>query len=110
MNPKPLVNTNLGRMTAVQRATESFRYVLLSIEQWIAPDGRLRTWFKHNLRVGAWLFIPALLVMPAVGLILWQLTGWMTMLTVIFGHLIVFPISILLVFGVFRIVVALIKR
>ena len=104
MNPEPLVNAQLHRMNALQRSTESFCYVLLSIEQSIAPDGQLRNWLRQNVRVGAWLFIPAVFVMPAVGLILWQLTGWMTIITLIFGHLIVLPILILLVFGVFRIV------
>ena len=48
--------------------------------------------------------------MPVIGLILWQLTGCLTMLTTIAGKLIVLPILILMVFVVVRIVFALLKR
>ena len=107
MNPKP---TQLHRMNALQRSTESFRYVLLSTEQWISPNGLLREWLRNNVRVGAWLFIPSVLVMPAVSLILWQLTGWLTMLTTIFEQLIFLPLLVLLLLIVARISTALIKR
>ena len=48
--------------------------------------------------------------MPAIGLILWQVTGWLPMLTTIFSHLLLLPILILMALFVIRIVVALLKR
>ena len=48
--------------------------------------------------------------MPVIGLILWQLTGCLTMLTTIAGKLIVLPILILMVFMAIKITVALLKR
>ena len=97
-------------MNSLQRAAESFRYVLLRWEHWVSPSGDMREWLRYNSCVGAWMLIPALFVMPVIGLILWQVSGWVSMLTTIVGHLIVLPILVLLVFGVFRIVTAFIKR
>ena len=107
---RPTVDPEFQRMDGLQRAVESFRYVLLRWEQWASPNGDIREWLRHNTRIGAWLLIPAIFVMPVVGIILWQLTGWLTMLTSIAGRLIVLPVLILLVLLVIRIAVTLIKR
>ena len=106
----PTVDPEFTSMNGLQRATEAFRYVLLRWEHWASPTGDIREWMRHNSRLGAWLLIPAVIVMPAIGLILWQLSGWLTMLTTIAGHLIMLPILILLALFVIRIVVALLKR
>ena len=78
--------------------------MLLRWEHWASPTGDIREWLRHNTRVGAWL------LMPAIGLILWQVDGWLSMLMTIFGHLIVLPVLILMTFVVIKIVTALIKR
>lgn len=106
----PMVNTSWQRMNGLQRSATAWLHFFLCLERHVSPDGRLREWLHHNVRVSAWLFIPAVLVMPAVSLILWQLTGWVTMLTSLAGKLIVLPILILLAFMVIRITVALLKR
>lgn len=106
----PRVDPAFQRMNGLQRAVESLRYGLLCWEAWVSPDGNLREWLRQNTYVGAWLLLPAALVMPVVGLILWQLTGWVTMLTSIAGKLVVLPVLILLAFVVIRIVFALLKR
>ena len=106
----PSVDPEFTSMNGLQRATESFCYVLLRWEHWASPTGDIREWLRHNMRLGAWLLIPALFVMPVVGLVLWQVSGWLTMLTSIAGHLIVLSILILLAFAVIRIVTAFIKR
>ena len=112
--PKPVepprVDADLGRMNAVERATESLRYALLRWECWASPSGDIREWLRQNTRIAAWLFIPALFVMPVIGLILWQVSGWLTLLTSVAGKLIVLPVLILLACVVIRIVVALFKR
>lgn len=106
----PSLDPDFKRMNGLQRAVESFRYGLLCWEAWVSPNGALREWLRQNIRVGAWLLVPAVLVMPVVGLILWQLTGWVTMLMSIAGKLIVLPVLILVAYVIIKIVVALFKR
>ena len=101
---------DIEEMNGIQRAAESWRYVLLRWEHWASPTGDIREWLRHNTRIGVWLLIPAIFVMPIVGFILWQLTGWLAMLTSIAGRLIVLPILILLAFIVVRTVTAFFKR
>ena len=106
----PTVDPDLHRMSGLQRATESIRYVLLRWEHWVSPSGDIREWLRHNTRIGAWLFIPAIVLMPVIGFILWQVSGWLALLTSIVGRLIVLPALILVAFVVIRIVAALFKR
>lgn len=103
---KPVVNTQLDDLNALQRTTESFRYTALSIEHWISPEGNVREWFRRNLLLCAWLIVPAIFVMPVVGFILCQVNGWLSMLTGIGGKLVL----LLLAFVAIRIVTAFIKR
>ena len=107
---RPTVDSEFHQMNGLQRATESFRYVLLRWEHWASPNGDIREWLRNNIRVGAWLLIPALFVMPVVGFALWQVSGWIAMLTSIAGRLVVLPILILMALTVIRIVTALFKR
>ncbi len=104
------VDPHFHRLNGLQRATESFRYVILRWEHWVSPNGDIREWLRRNSYVAAWLFIPATFVMPVVGLILWQLTGWLSMLTSIAAKLIVLPLLILLAFVAIRTVVAFFRR
>ena len=106
----PAVDNEFHRLDGLQRATESLRYVVLRWEHWVSPGGDIREWLRQNTRIGVLLLIPSICVMPVIGLILWQLNGWMSMLTSIVGGLIVLPILILLALFVVRIVVALFKR
>jgi hypothetical protein len=112
--PKPVIppqaDPEFPDMNGLQRAAESIRYCLLRWEHWASPSGDLREWLRHNFRIGVWLLIPAILVMPAIGLVLWQLTGWLSMLTTIAGKLIVLPILFLLAFFVFKMVAAFITK
>lgn len=106
----PTVDPEFNHLSGLSRAAECLRYVLLRWEFWASPSGDMRNWLRENTRIGALLLIPAILVMPVIGLILWQLSGWLSMLTSIFGHVIVLPILVLLAFVVLRTVVALLKR
>lgn len=107
---RPTVDPEFHKLNGLQRATESFRFVLLRWEHWASPNGDIREWLRCSSYVGAWLLIPAVFVMPITGFVLWQLTGWLAMLTSIAAKLIVLPILILLAFIVVRIVGALLKR
>ncbi len=113
-NPKPVeppeIDPTLKQMNGLQRATESLRYVLLRWEHWASPSGDMREWLRHNTRIGAWLLVPALFVMPVIGFILLQVSGWLALLTSIASRLIVLPILILLALVVVKIVVALLFK
>ena len=95
---RPVVNAQLDQMNGLQRATESFRYVLLGFEHWISPEGSIRNWLQTNCRLCVWLLIPVLFVLPAVGLILWQLAFWWSPFTGILGE----PFVLILVLLVVR--------
>ena len=103
---EPVVNTRLEGLNNLQRVMECFRYTILCIEHWICPDGHLREWLRRILLLCAWLIVPAIFVMPVVGFILWQVSGWLSMLTGIVGKLVL----VLGLFIVLRIVTAFLKR
>ena len=106
-----MVNNPWHRMNWLQRSTASWLHVVLHVEHQLSPDHQLRRWLHQNARVGVWLLIPAVLVFPVVTLILWQVNSWLSMLTSIFGHLIILPVLVLLAFVSIRLVTALfIKR
>ena len=105
-----VAKTSWRRLNWLQRSAASWLHFFLYVERHVSPDGKLRVWLRQNTRIAAWLFIPAMLVMPVISLILWQLTGWLALLTSIAGKLIVLPVLILLAFMVIRIVVTLLKR
>lgn len=98
-NPQPIeppqVDSELPKLNALQRATESFRYTILSIEWWLSPNGKLREWLRLNSKIGSVLVIPAVLVVPLVTLILWQIWAWTGWLVGIAGNLILFPLAVL---------------
>lgn len=95
-NPKPItpptVDEKLPNMNGVQRSTESFRYITLKTEHWLSPNGRLREWMRHHMLLSAVLAVPAFLVLPIIGFILWQLVKCLGMLTFLAGHLLILTI------------------
>ena len=84
----PTINPRLEELNAVVRSTECLRHFVLSMEYWLSPSGRLRCWLKINLCVCAWLFIPAIFLMPVVSLVLHEVDGWLSMLLSIIWKLI----------------------
>jgi len=111
--PKPItppqVDADLQNLDGLTRSAESFRYSILSIEFWMSPNGKVREWLRHNTHLAAWLFIPAVLVVPIITFLLWHLVKWVTTLTSIAGHLIILPILGLLLMVVLVLVVAVVK-
>ncbi len=89
----PKVDPNLPQLTTLQRATEALRYSLLSVEWWLSPNGKLREWLKINGKIGSVLVIPAVLVVPLITFILWQVTKWIGYLVNITANLIVLPLA-----------------
>ena len=94
---KPVVNAQLDRMNGLQRAAESFRHVLLCVEQWISPEGTLRSWVQTNCRLCAWMIIPGILVLPVIGFILWQFDFWWSLVAGIVGKLFVLIFVLLVI-------------
>jgi hypothetical protein len=111
--PKPVdpakIDPDLQHMDGLTRSAESLRYSILSIEWWVSPTGRLREWLRHNTRLAAWLVIPAVLVVPVITLLFWQIAKWVVMLTSIAGHLIVLPVLTLVAALVVLVVINIAK-
>jgi uncharacterized membrane protein len=111
--PKPVdpprVDPELPHLDCLTRSAESIRYSILSIEFWISRNGQVREWLRHNARIASWLAVPALLVLPLLVLILWQVVKAVTMLTSIAGHMIVLPILVLVAAVVILVVVSIAK-
>ena len=61
----------------------------------MSPNGRLREWLKLHGKISSILLIPAVLVIPLITFILWQLAIWIAFLLQIAGSLIVLPLVIL---------------
>lgn len=105
----PTVDPALKDLDGAQRSAEVVRYSLLSWEFWLSPNGTLREWLKLNGKVGSVLLIPAVLVVPLVTFILWQIAKWMSWLVSISGNLIVFPLAALVAVGVIYTAVIIIR-
>ena len=99
-NPQPVeepkVDPDLPKLTGLARAAESLKYAILKTEHWLCPGGKLREWVRVNGKLSALLAIPALLVLPLITFILWQLACWIGLLFGIIGKLIILPLAALL--------------
>ena len=73
---QPTVDPSFHQMDPLTRATESWRYVLLSMEHWLSGGGWLREWIRQVLRLALILAAPAFLVVPLVTLLLASLLKW----------------------------------
>ena len=97
--PKPIrtptVDPELRNLSGIERVAESLRYTVLSIEWWLSPNGTLREWLKINGKVSSILLIPAVLVIPLVTFIVWQLATWIVLLVQIASNLILLPLAAL---------------
>ena len=97
--PKPIgspaVDPELKDLNGLQRAGEVLRYSVLSIEWWISPNGTLREWLRLNGKVSSILLIPAVLIVPLVTFVLWQVAKWIVLLVQIASNLIVLPLAAL---------------
>ena len=82
----PRVDPDLEAMSAPERAAEALRYSLLRAEHCIAPDGRLRRWLRLILRVGVFIAIPALVLLPLALLLLTGVAACIRLLQEILLH------------------------
>jgi len=105
----PTVDPEFPEMSGLERSAESVRFNLLSLEYWLSASGRLRTWMRNNMLLASLLSVPVLIVMPLVGLLLWQLVLWIGMLASLAGGLILVPVLALIAVLVITVVINLIK-
>jgi len=105
----PTVDPEFPEMSGIERSAESMRFNILSLEYWLSKGGQLRIWVKNNMLLASLLAIPVLLVMPLVGLLLWQLVIWIGMLVSLAGGLILFPILALVAVLVIVVIINIIK-
>ena len=82
----PRVNPELEALSAPERAAEALRYSLHRAEHCIAPDGRLRRWLRLILRVGAFVAVPALILLPLALLLLTGIAACIRLLREIVLH------------------------
>jgi hypothetical protein len=66
----PQVDPDIETLSAPERSAEVLRYSLLRAEHRVAPDGALRQWLRRILRLGAFVAIPAFVLLPLAVLLL----------------------------------------
>ena len=93
----PAIDPRLEELNAVVRSTECLRHFVLSVEFWISPTGRLRHWLKINFRLAAFLIVPAVVLMPVIGLVLHEVDGCLAMLARIAWKLILLSVLVFVI-------------
>ena len=83
-------------MNGLNRATESWRFNILSLEYWLSPSGVLRQFIQLVIWMAILLLTPVLLIFPLITFILGTLVKWTVLLTSIAWKLIVLPILVLI--------------
>lgn len=96
-------------MCGIERSAQVTVYSILSLEWWLSPKGTLREWLRLHSKLGCLLLIPAVLILPLVTFILWQVVGWMGALLSLASHLILFPLAVLLALVLCLFVLAVIR-
>jgi len=112
-NPQPVeepkVDPDLPKLTGLARAAESIRYCILKTEHWLCPGGKLREWARINGKLSALLAIPAILVLPMITFVLWQIATWIGLLFGIVGKLIILPLAALLAAAVMFLTIMVVR-
>ena len=85
----PQIDPDLESLSALERAAEVLRYFLLCAEHRLAPVGRLRRWLRQILRAGAFVAVPALILLPLALLLLAGIAACVRLLQEILLHALV---------------------
>ena len=105
----PTVDPDLQHLHPLTRSAESIRYSILRVEWWISKGGVVREWLRHNTRCAVFLGIPAVMVVPIVTFILFQVVRWTAMLNSITRHLILLPMLALVLLLIVAVVKAVLR-
>lgn len=73
---EPSLDPNTSGLPAIERVAEILRYNVLAAEHAISPNGGLRAWLKLNVLAAAVIFIPAMILVPAVTYLLSGFADW----------------------------------
>ena len=92
---KPVVDPSFTEMDALQRSAETFRYNILSGEFWLSKDGGFREYLRHYSRLALLIGVPAIVILPLIGLALTQIAAWAVALAVIAAHMFIIPAILL---------------
>jgi hypothetical protein len=92
----PRVDHEFMGMNGLNRATESWRFNILSLEYWLSPGGVLRQFIQLMIWLAILLLTPVLLIFPLITFILATLVKWTVLLTSIAWKLIILPILFLI--------------
>lgn len=84
---RPLVNSQLIQLPALERANEVLRYNLARLNHWLSPGGFLREWLRHCLNLTVLVAIPILLLTPVLTLILTSAVTWSAAIAEVFHNL-----------------------
>ena len=97
-HPKPLdmpvVDPEFPELSDLQRAGESFRYSVLSLEFWLTPHGGIREWIRHNTILAVVLAPVVLVLIPLIGCGLAGIAAWCVALTAIAAHAVIIPLLV----------------
>lgn len=94
--PSPVVDHELPRLTAIERAAEVVRFMVSKLEYALSPFGHLREFIKLNFRLSICIAIPVLMVAPLITLAINQIKAWVALLTETFSSFVLFPLSVVL--------------
>src|SRR5438067_692407 len=92
----PRVDPEFMEMNGLNRATECWRFNILSLEYWLSPSGVLRQFICLVIWLALLLLTPVLLIFPLITFILATLVKWTVLLTSIAWKLILLPILTLI--------------
>jgi len=97
-NPKllspPVVDPEFSELNDLQRAGESIRYSVLSLEFWLSPQGGIREWMRHNTILAVVLAPVVLVLIPLIGYALAGIAAWCVDLTAIAAHAAIIPLLV----------------
>ena len=106
----PEVDPDLPHLNGLQRALEALRYGFLSFERWMSPNGKLREYLRLHSILALLLLIPALVILPIIGFIVWQVAGMVSLLLEIAIKLILIPVLVLLGILIMRFLIRLLRK
>jgi hypothetical protein len=76
----------------------------------MSPNGKIREFIRINTVAACLLLIPALLILPIIGFILWHVSGLVSLLLEIVIKLVVIPILVLLGMLITRFLIKLLRK
>lgn len=76
----------------------------------MSPSGYLREYLRWHAKLSCLLLIPALIILPILGFILWQLAVWLNVLLTVVKTLVMIPVFVLLGVLATRLLIVVIRR